>query len=91
MEPEYEMLKTVTRDAEISTGDAARALGVTTRTIQNWLISEEIDGYQQINGRWMVYVRSLFALIEKRQVNDGGRTMRRLVTWLEEYTREKTA
>lgn len=45
--------------AELTTGEAAKRLGVTPQTVRNWLASNKLGGQRRQSGRWEVDPQSV--------------------------------
>lgn len=58
---------------ELPAGEAAKALDVPPRTLNYWLTTGEIKGYQKLTGRWWVSIGELRRIIRERG-QEGSRT-----------------
>lgn len=52
-------------DLEITAADFARALGVSTNTVNVWLKNGKLHGKQSYTRRWRVKVSELYRLLDK--------------------------
>jgi hypothetical protein len=56
----------INMEQHIPASEAARALGVSTRTMNHWLNTGELRGDQSVSGRWTVPIGELFRILEAR-------------------------
>ena len=71
---------------EVAASEVAPVLDAPLRTVQYWLKTGQLDGYQKITGRWMVSVGSVRTFIERR-ARDGGRAEKRFDAFVEQKFR----
>lgn len=74
----------------VSTGEAARLLGVTERTIRNRIASDELPGVSMVGGCWRIPVRSLrrsdsAAPMNENRTEQPPPYVRRLVAKLDSF------
>lgn len=73
---------------EISSAELARQLGVSARTVQNWLASGDLEGRQTFAGRWFIKVGNAKAFITKKG-KDRGEGAARLEAYLHDRFQEE--
>lgn len=51
----------------LSTGEAAKLIGLNSKTLRRWVDIGKVEGYKSVGGMRFVYADSLQAIIQSRQ------------------------